>query len=159
MEKKFDLSEKERKDLEHRTKEMKKVLEGKNKKIKGLKGQLCQAKEEVIREYHDSDALLSELGYSFLEGFEDALRQVQRAHPGLDLFSVKLEKPVQASVVPVASENTDDFFTEDANVGEGESAHAQNVQVQSVVDEAHKPVEEEANRPDNQQKEDNPAQQ
>ena len=40
MEKKFDLSEKERKDLEHRTEEMKKVLEGKDMKIKNLKGQL-----------------------------------------------------------------------------------------------------------------------
>ena len=149
MEKKFDLSEKERKDLEHRTKEMKKVLEGKDKKIKDLKGQLRQAKEEVIREYRDSDALLSELGSSFLEGFEDALRQVQKAHLGLDLSSVKLEELVQASVVPVASENTDDLFAEDANVGDGESTHAQNVQVQSMVDEAHKRIEEEANQLDN----------
>ena len=74
IEKKFDLSEKERKDLEHRTEEMKKVLEGKDKKIKDLKGQLHQAKEEAVREYSDSDALLSKLGFSFLEGFEDALR-------------------------------------------------------------------------------------
>ena len=74
IEKKFDLSEKERKDLEHRTEEMKKVLEGKDKKIKDLKGQLHQAKEEAVREYCDSDALLSKLGFSFLEGFEDALR-------------------------------------------------------------------------------------
>ena len=40
MEKKFDLSEKERKDFKHRIEEMKKVLEGKDKKIKDLKGQL-----------------------------------------------------------------------------------------------------------------------
>ena len=38
IEKKFDLSEKERKDLEHRTEEMKMVLGGKDKKIKDLKG-------------------------------------------------------------------------------------------------------------------------
>ena len=38
MEKKFDLSENERKDLEHRTEEMKMVLGGKDKKIKDLKG-------------------------------------------------------------------------------------------------------------------------
>ena len=37
MEKKFDLSEK-RKELEQRTEKMKKVLEGKDKKIKDLKG-------------------------------------------------------------------------------------------------------------------------
>ena len=73
IEKKFDLSKKERKDLEHRTEEMKKVLEGKDKKIKDLKGQLHQAKEEAVREYRDSDALLSKLDSSFLEGFKDAL--------------------------------------------------------------------------------------
>ena len=44
---------------------MKKVLEGKDKKIKGLEGQLCQAKEEAVLECRDSDALLSELGASF----------------------------------------------------------------------------------------------
>ena len=37
---------------------MKKVSEGKDKKIKGLKGQLRQAKEEAIREYRDFVALL-----------------------------------------------------------------------------------------------------
>ena len=58
MEKKFDPSEKERKDLEHRMEEMKKVLKGKDKKVKDLKGQLRQAKEKVVREYRDSDALL-----------------------------------------------------------------------------------------------------
>ena len=129
MEKKFDLSKKERKDLEHRMEEMKKVLEGKGKKIKDLKGQLRQAKEQAVREYRDSDALLSELGSSFLEGFDDALRQVRKAHLGLDLSSVKLEEPIQASIVPVALENTNDLFAEDANIGDGESAQARNVQV------------------------------
>ena len=126
--------------------EMKKVLEGKDKKVKDLKGQLCQAKEKAVCEYRDSDALLLELGSSFLEGFDDALRQAQKAHPGLDLSSVELEEPVQAFVVPVASENT-------------ESAQAWNVQVPSVVDEAHKPIVEEANQLVNQQMDDNPAQQ
>ena len=32
---------------------------------KDLKGQLRQAKDEAVREYRDSDALLSELGASF----------------------------------------------------------------------------------------------
>ena len=159
MEKKFDPSEKERKDLEHRMEEMKKVLEGKDKKVKDLKGQLRQAKEKVVREYRDSDALLLQLGSSFLEGFDDALRQARKAHPSLDLSSVELKEPVQAFVVPVASENTDDLIAKDANIGDGESAQAWNVQVQSVVDEAHKPIVEEANQLVNQQKDDNPAQQ
>ena len=96
MEKKFDLSMKERnkrKELEQRMEEMKKVLESKDKKIKDLKGQLRHSKEEIVREYCDSDALLLELGSSFLEGFDDALRQVRNAHPGLDLFSVKIKDP------------------------------------------------------------------
>ena len=38
MEKKLDLLEKERKELKQRTEEMKKVLEGKDKKIKDFKG-------------------------------------------------------------------------------------------------------------------------
>ena len=142
MEMKFDLLKKERKDLEHRTEEMKKVQKGKDKKIKDLKGQLRQAKEKAVREYRDSDTLLSELVSSFLEGFDDALYQVLKAHPGLDLSFVKLEEPIQASVVPVAPENTDDLFAEDANIGDGESTQARNVQVQFVVDEAHKPVVE-----------------
>ena len=72
MEKKLELSKKEKKELEHRTKGMKKVLEGKDKKIKDLKGQLRQAKEEAVCEYRNSDALLSELGSSIVEGFNDA---------------------------------------------------------------------------------------
>ena len=159
MEKKFDLSEKERKELEQRTEEMKKVLEGKDKKIKVLKGQLRQAKEKAIREYYDSDALLLKLGSSFLEGFDDAFHQVRKAHPSLDLSSVKIEEPVQASVVLVALENTNELFVGDATIGDGESAQARNVQLQSVIDEAHQLVVEEANQPANQQIDDNPAQQ
>ena len=124
MEKKFDLSKKERKELEQRMEEMKKVLEGKDKKIKGLKGQLCQAKEEVVHEYHDSDTLLSKLGSSFLEGFDDTLRQMREAYPDLDLSSIKIEDPAQASVIPVASENTEELFAGGAPLGDEELAQA-----------------------------------
>ena len=101
MEKKFDLSV---------------------KKIKDLKGHLRQAKEEVVREYRDSNTLLSDLGSSFLEGFDDALLQVRKALPGLDLSSVKIEEQVQVSVVPIALENTDELFAGDATIGDRESA-------------------------------------
>ena len=119
---------------------MKKVSKGKDKKIKGLKGQLRQAKEEAVRENRDFDALLSELGTSFLEGFDDALRQVREAHPDLDLSSIKIEDLAQASVVPVVSENTEELFAGGATFGDGELAQGQNVHVQSVVNEAHQPV-------------------
>ena len=159
MEKTFDLLENERKELEQRTKEMKKVLEGKDKKIKVLKGQLRQAKEKAVHEYCDSDALLLELGSSFLEGFDDTVRQVRKAHPSLDLSSIKIKELVQASVVLVASEDTNELFVGDATIGDGESAQARNVQLQSVIEKAHQLVVEEANQPVNQQTDDNPAQQ
>ena len=81
MEKKFNLSEKIRNKLEQGMEEAKKVLEDKDKEIQDLKDQPHQAKEVAIREYRNSDALLSELGDSFLEGFDDTLRHVKKAYP------------------------------------------------------------------------------
>ena len=91
MEKKFELSEKVRKELEQSTEEAKKTLEGKKKEIQDLKDGLCQAKEVAVREYCDSDALLSELGDSFLQGFDDALRQIKKAYLDLDISNIKVE--------------------------------------------------------------------
>ena len=51
MEKKFDLSEKTRKELKQRTEEAGKALEAKDKEIKDLKEKLRQAKEDAVREY------------------------------------------------------------------------------------------------------------
>ena len=58
MEKKFNTLEKARKELEEHMETMRKVLEDKEKEIKGAKDQLRQAKEVAIREYRDSDAFL-----------------------------------------------------------------------------------------------------
>ena len=137
MEKKFELSEKVRKDLELSMEEVKKALEGKDKEVQDLKDRLRQAKEVVIREYRDSDALLSELGDSFLQGFDDALHQVKKAYPDLDVLNIKVEDQAQTSVMPVASKGTDDLFAEDATEGDEESALAQNAQgqVQIVADD------------------------
>ena len=44
-----------------------------------------------MREYRDSNALLSKLGDSFLQGFDDALRQVKKAYPNLDVSNIKME--------------------------------------------------------------------
>ena len=66
MEQKFNLSKKVRKELKQRTEEARKVMEKKEKEIQNLKDKLRQAKEVAIREYHDSDALLLELGDFFL---------------------------------------------------------------------------------------------
>ena len=119
-----------RKELEQRADKVRKAMEVRDKEVQDLKEKLHQAKEVVIREYRDLDALLSELGDSFLQGFDDALRQVKKAYPALDVSMIKVNDQAQTSVMPVASENTDDLFAEDAAQGNGESAQAQNVQGQ-----------------------------
>ena len=120
METKFNYSEKVRKELEQGAERVKKVMEAKDKEIKDLKKQLRQAKDATVREYRDSEALITELGISFMEGFDDAFHQVREAYPDLDMSMVKIEDPVQPSVVPVASENTEELF-EGAVLGDGES--------------------------------------
>ena len=114
MEKKFNLSEKVRNELEQGMEEAKKVLEDRDMEIQDLKDQLQQAKEVAIREYRNSDALLSELRDSFLEGFDDTLRHVKKAYPDLDVSNIKVEDQGQTSVMPIASENTKDLFAENA---------------------------------------------
>ena len=116
--------------------EARKSMEKKEKEIQDLKDKLRQAKEAAIHEYRDSDALLSELGDSFLQGFDDTLRQVKKAYPNLDVSNVKVEDLVQTSVLPVASEDIEDLFAEDAAKSDRESAQAQDVQVQTnLVDD------------------------
>ena len=128
MEKKFDLSEQARKELEQRKEEAGKALEAKNKEVQDLKEKLCQAKEVVVREYRDSDALFRELGGSFLQGFDDALCQLKKAYPDLDVSMINVNDQDQTSTLPVASENTDDLFGDDAVQGDGESVPLKDVQ-------------------------------
>ena len=82
--------------------EAKTALEGKETDITNLKDGLRQAKEVAVREYRDSDALLSELGDSFLQGFEDTL----------DVSNIKMEDQAQTFVQPITSDDTDDLFAE-----------------------------------------------
>ena len=129
MEQKFELSEKTRKEFEQRTEEAGKALKGKEEEVKELKKKLCQAREDAVNEYRDSEALLKELGGSFLQGFDDALRQIKKAYPDLDVSMITVSDQDQTSALPVASENTDDLFGEDAVQGDGESAPSKDVQV------------------------------
>ena len=96
-------------------------MKGKDEEIKDLKKKLRQAKEDAVSEYRDSEALLKELGGSFLQGFDDALRQLKKAYPDLDVSMITVNDQDQTSALPVASENTDDLFGEDAVQGDGES--------------------------------------
>ena len=75
--------------------------------------------------------MLSKLGDSFLGGFDDTVCQVKKAYPDLDVSNIKIEDQAQTSVMLVASEDTDDLFTEDKVLGDGELAQAQSVQAQN----------------------------
>ena len=98
------------------------------------KDQLCQAKEEAIREYHDFDALLVELGGLFAEGFDDSLRQVKTSYPELDVSHVSIEAPNQTSVQPVLSESTKDFFADDAPGDLRDDGESTQVKIQAKID-------------------------
>ena len=91
----------------------------------------------AVREYRNSDALLSELRDSFLQGFKDTLRQVKKAYPDLDVSNIKMEDQAQSFAMPVASDDTDDLFAEADGQGERESTPAQ-----PVIDSANQSVPE-----------------
>ena len=129
MEKKLELSEKARKELEEKTASALTVIEKRETEIKELKEEIRHAKEAAVEEYRCSESCLGELSDSFLQGFDDSLRQVKNAYPELDLTMVKLEDQAQTSALPVASENTEFLFGEDAAPGDGESAPSKDVQV------------------------------
>ena len=126
QEKKLALSKQVQGKLEKQTKVLKQVLKDKEKEIKTIKDQLCQAKEDVIREYRDSDALLVKLSGSFTNGFDDDFLQVKVYFPDLDLSHVSIDAQAQTSAQPIHSESTDELFTDDALVddphGDGETA-------------------------------------
>ena len=111
-----------RKELKQSTKDAKKTLEGKEKEMQDLKEGLRQAKETAVREYRDSNALLSELGDLFLQGFDDTLHQVKKAYPNLDVSNIKVEDQAQISVMPVTSNDTNNLLAEVDGIGDGESA-------------------------------------
>ena len=128
MEKKLELSEQARKELEQKMDEASSVLEKKEKEIKALKEEIRLAKEVAVQEYRDSDSLLSELADSFLQGFDDSLRQIKKVYPELDVSMIKVDDQGQTSAIPVASENTEDLFGDETAQGDGESAMPKDVQ-------------------------------
>ena len=127
MEKKLDLSEQARKELEQKMDEALMALEMKEKEIKELKERVRHAKEVSVQEYRDSDALLGELADSFLQGFDDSLHQIKKAYPDLDVSMIKVDDQGQNSALPVASENTEDLFGEEVVQGDEESIPPKNV--------------------------------
>ena len=108
-EQKLKLVKGARDEFQKMTEELKKVLEDKE-------NDLCHAKETAILEYRDSDALLSELGVSYNDGFDDALRQAKALYPKLDFSSVNITVSEAMSVHPEQSDDTNELFGEEVPV-------------------------------------------
>ena len=83
---KLKLAERARDEFQKMTEELKKVLEDKENDLR-------HAKETAVLEYHDSDALLSELGVSYNDSFDDALRQAKALYPKLDFSFINISIP------------------------------------------------------------------
>ena len=98
------------------TEALKKVLKDKEDEISKSKKQLCQAKEDAIKEYCDFDALLTELGSSFADGFDDYLRQVRASFPDLDLSHITIDVKAKTPTQPVDFESIDELFADDTTV-------------------------------------------
>ena len=108
-EQKLKLVEQARDEFQKLTKELKKTLEDKEKEVR-------QAKEAVVLEYRDSDALIAELEVSYNDGFDDALRQAKALYPKLDFSSVNISVPEPTSVHPEQSDDTNELFGEEVPV-------------------------------------------
>ena len=67
----------------------------------------------LVQEYRDSDALLSELGVSYNDGFNDALRQAKALYPKLNFSAVNITVAEATSVHPDASDDTNELFAEE----------------------------------------------
>ena len=106
---KLKLAERARDEYQKMTEELKIVLEDKE-------NDLHLAKERAVQEYRDSDALLSELGVSYNDGFDDALRQAKALYPKLDFSAVNITVVEATSVHPDASDDTNELFAEEVPV-------------------------------------------
>ena len=91
-EQKLKLAKQARDEFHKLTEELKKTLEDKEKEFH-------QANEVAVLEYRDSDALISELGVLYNDGFDDALHQVKALYPELDLSSINISVPKPTSTL------------------------------------------------------------
>ena len=90
-EKKLKLAEEARDEHQKTVEELKAVLEDKEDELR-------LAKERAVQEYRDSDALLTELGSSYTDGFEDALHQAKALYPKFDFSAVDINVAEGTSV-------------------------------------------------------------
>ena len=103
------------------------MLKDKEDEISKSKKQLHRVKEDAIKEYRDSNALLAEQGGSFTDDFYHCLHQVKASFPDLDLSHITIDVESQTPARPVEFEGADKLFVDDINPnpqGDGEAAHA-----------------------------------
>ena len=105
-EQKLKLVERARDEYQKMMEELKKALEEKEDDVH-------QAKKKAVQEYRDSDALISELGVCYNDGFDDALRQAKALYPKLDFSSVNITVAEATSVHPDLSDDTNELFAEE----------------------------------------------
>ena len=108
-EQKLKLAERARDEYQKMTDDLKKVLKDKENDLR-------HAKEAAVLEYRDSDAILSELGVSYNDGFDDALGQAKALYPKLDFSSVNITVPEATSVHPEQLDDTNELFGEEVPV-------------------------------------------
>lgn len=116
------------------------MLRDKEDEISKSKKQLRWAKEDAIKEYRDSDTVLTELGNSFSDGFDDCLHQVKASFSGLDLSHITIDAEGQTLAHPVDFEATDELFADDPTL-EGDKEAAPNTDQMKSVEEESCPFE------------------
>ena len=135
---KLDFTKQLLKESEALVEALKKILMDKEVEISQAKHHLRQEKEEAVREYHDSNALLKELRDSFANGFDDCFHQVKAFFPDMDLSYVSINTQAQTPAQPIYSEGTDEFFTDKTNPDpQGDEGAVQVDQEKSMEDAAH----------------------
>ena len=108
-EQKLKLAEQMKDEYQRMTEELKTVLEDKENELR-------LAKEKAVQEYRDSDALLTELGTSYNDGFDDALRQAKALYPKFDFSAFNINVAEGMSVQPDASDDTAELFAKERPV-------------------------------------------
>ena len=117
-EQKLKLAEQTRDEYQRMTEELKTVLEDKENELR-------LAKEKAVQEYRDSNALLTKLGTSYNDGFDDALRQAKALYPKLDFSAVNINVAKAMSVQPDTSDDTAELFAEERPVTVVPKLHAE----------------------------------
>ena len=117
-EQKLKLVERTRDEYQKMTVELKIVLEDKENELR-------LAEEKAVQEYRDSNALLTELGVSYNDGFDDALRQAKALYPKLDFSAVNINVAEAMSVQPDASDDTNELFAEEGPITVVPGVHAE----------------------------------